>query len=251
MEVILDDDLAEVAGAQVAGSITGSYAEGKKADTGLGRIDAFALGDYVVRNVPVHVLDTDSVSPLFEGLDIVGIIGTRLLAHFLSTIDYRDGVLILQRPTPENLERLESQVAGGAVAIPFWLVETHYVVAWGTVNDLDPALFFVDTGLAGAAFTAPEAVLQEAGIAVDWSQAHESVGGGGVIQEVDVTIDRLALGSGENEVVKHDLLGKAGETPPSVLGDRLGFYLGGLISHQFFREHALTLDFTGMRLVVG
>ena len=40
MEVILDDGLAEEIGAQIAGSLLGSYADQKKAETGLGRIDS-------------------------------------------------------------------------------------------------------------------------------------------------------------------------------------------------------------------
>lgn len=249
MEVILDDELAEEVGAQIAGSFSGSYAGQKKAETGLGRIDSITMGEFVVRNVPIHTLDTDPISPLFDGLEMRGIIGTRLLMHFLTTIDYPNGALILQRTTSANLQSLGSQVtANGVKVIPFWLVETHYIVAWGTVNNLDPMLFFVDTGLAGAGFTAPEPVLQEAGISVDWTEAQDAIGGGGVFQEVDIVIDRLTLGTGENEVVENDVLGKASEQSPSILGDRLGFYIGGLISHQFFRNYALTLDFTGMRL---
>jgi hypothetical protein len=251
MEVILDNDLAEQTGAQMAGSITGSYGGGKKAETGLGRIDSLTMGEFVVRNVPIHTLDTDPISPLFDGLDIHGIIGTRLLMHFLSTIDYPGGALILQRPTPTNLQSLKSQAtASGGKAIPFWLVETHYIVAWGTVNNLDPRLLFVDTGLAGAGFTAPVSVLEEAGVSVDWTEAQYAIGGGGVFQEVDIVIDRLTLGTGENEVVQSHMPGKASEHPPSILGDSLGFHLGGLISHQFFRDHALTFDFTRMRLVM-
>ncbi len=251
MEVILDDDLAEEIGAPIAGSLLGSYADQKKAETGLGRIDSIAMGEFVIRNVPIHILDTDPWSTGFNGLSIKGVISTRLLMHFLTTIDYRNGALILQRTTSTNLQSLESQVsAAGVKAIPFWLIETHYIVAWGTVNELDPMLFFVDTGLEGAGFTAPEPVLQEAGIPMDWAEAQEAIGGGGVFQEVDIVIDRLTLGADENEVIENHVPGKASKNPPSILGDKLGFYIGGLISHQFFRDYALTLDFTGMRLIL-
>lgn len=67
---------------------------------------------------------------------------------------------------------------------------------------------------------------------------------------MDVAIDRLALGSGENEVVKVQMPGTASELAPSVLGDTLSFYLGGLISHQSFQDQALTFDFDGMRLIL-
>ncbi len=251
MEVILDDDLAKEIGAQIAGSFSGSYADQKKAATGLGRIDSIALGEFVVRNVPIHILDTDPFSSGFDGLRIKGVISTRLLMHLISTIDYRNGALILQRMTPANLQRLESQVAAAGVkAIPFWLIETHYIVAWGTVNKLDPMLFFVDTGLEGAGFTAPVPVLQQAGVPVDWAQAKDAIGGGGVLQDVDIVVDRLTLGDAENEVIENHVPGKASKNAPSILGNKLGFYIGGLISHQFFRDYALTLDFTGMRLIL-
>jgi len=50
--------------------------------------------------------------------------------------------------------------------------------------------------------------------------------------------------------VETDLQGVAFEAPSSILGDKLGFHIGGLISHQFFRSHALTLDFERMQLIL-
>ena len=99
--------------------------------------------------------------------EVKGVIGTRLLMHFLITIDYAGGALVLQRPTAENLQALDSELAAaGAKVIPFWLVDTHYIVARATVNDLYPMLFFVDTGLAGKAFTAPKENLRQAGVSI-------------------------------------------------------------------------------------
>jgi hypothetical protein len=251
MEVIVDDDLAQQSGTQIAGSFTGSYAGGRKAETFLGRIDSLALGGLVVRNVPIHVLDTDPFSTLFPGLAIKGVIGTRLLMHFLATVDYPDGALLLETPTGSGLQRLDSLVASGdAKAIPFWLAGTHYILAQGTVNDLEPMLFLVDTGLAGSGFKAPLPVLERAGILVDWTKAQKGVGGGGVVESVPIVVDRLTLGFGENEVVRTQVPGRASETPPSILGDRLGFTVGGLISHAFFRDFAVTFDFARMRLVI-
>jgi predicted aspartyl protease len=250
-DVILDRELADEIGAEMAGEFSGTYAGQKKAATGLGKIDSIRIGGFCVRNVPIHTLEIDSISSLFNGLQIRGIIGTRLLMHFLSTIDYLSAALILQRPTPEFIQNLETQISDKKIrAIPFWLIETHCMVAWGSVNDGKPTLFFVDTGLAGAGFTAPESVLTEAGITVDWTRARDGVGGGGKTKGVDITINRLTLGTGPKEIVENNVPGVAIEKSTPVLGDQFGFYIGGLISHQFFRNHALTLDFTGMRLIV-
>lgn len=251
MEIVLDDDLAAEAGAQIGGTVNGTYAGGKTAATGLGRVESIQIGDFVVRNVPVHILDTDPWSADF-GREIKGVVGTRFLMHFLSTIDYPHQCLILRQLTPANLQDLERQItADGAKEIPFWLIETHYIVAWGTVNDLAPMLFFVDTGLGSRGFTAPESILQAAGITVDWTRTEERAGGGTEpVRSVDFVVRRLTLGTGPDEVVEYEVLGSAIEGSIPTLQGQRGFQISGLISHAFFRHHALTLDFTGMRLVM-
>lgn len=249
-EVILDTELAKEVGAELSGTITGEFA-GPRGKVGLGKIGSMTIGEFVIKNVPIHTVDTDPFSAVFNGLKVKGVIGTRLLMHFLGTIDYVDGALTLRRITPANLQRLEAQVETQRVkVIPFWLIQTHYLVAWGTVNGKGPMLFLVDTGLAGKGFTAPEATLQEAGITVDWTKAQEGIGGFGKVKEVDIVLDQLTLGTGPNEVVEHNVPGVAMEKTLAVLGYRLGFRIGGLISHQFFRNYALTFDFMEMRLLL-
>jgi predicted aspartyl protease len=245
-ELVLDPQLAKESGVKMAATMVGEFAGAKKSALGLGRADSIQLGDFTIRNVPVHTLDLTALSPLFGGLDIKGILGTRLLMHFLSTIDYRAGALILRRTTPENLTKVKAQQAK---QIPFWLVESHYIVAWGTVNGLQPMLFCVDTGLAGSAFIPSDALVQAAGIVVDWSKAEEGVGGGGKIKEVPIMIDQLTFGSGPNEIVEHSLPGRFIERQP-IVGNQFGFTISGLISHQFFRNHTLTFDFESMLLIV-
>ena len=78
------------------------------------------------------------------------LIGTTLLYHFLSTIDYPNGQLILRRNTDESRKRLEAEArASGGIADPFYLAGDHYMLAQGTVNKSSPMLLFVDSGLGG------------------------------------------------------------------------------------------------------
>ena len=56
-------------------------------------------------------------------------------------------------------------------------------------------------------------------------------------------LDEIALGAAR----ERNLKGFFGPFPPS-LEYAMGFRIGGIISHQFFRPYALTFDFTGMRL---
>jgi hypothetical protein len=128
-EIVLDAALAKEVGAEISGTMTGESA-GPKGRIGLGSVDSVRLGEFVVRNVPIHTMDTGPFSIVFDGLDIKGVIGTRLLMHFLGTIDYVNGALALRCTSPANLQKMETQVKTQRVkAIPFWLIQTHYIVA--------------------------------------------------------------------------------------------------------------------------
>lgn len=238
-EIVLDARFAAAAGAEITGSLSGEYGGRRRARTGLGKVDAVRAGELDVRDVPVHTLDLGLIRAHF-GVDLRGILGTRFLMHFLATIDYPGGALTLRRG---------GEPPDGA-RIPFWLAETHLILARGRLNDLPPALFWIDTGVAGGGVLATEARLREAGVEVDWSKRHEGPGGGGLVTETHVVVERLTLGEGEHAITRHDVPGIVQRRAPSILAGRLGFEVGGLISHAFFRPFALTLDFARMELVV-
>ena len=237
-ETVLDEAFAAAAGAKMVAAMKGEYAGRRRARTGLGVVGSVEAADLRVAHVPIHTLDLGEFRGFF-GLDIKGIVGTRFLMHFLATIDYPAAALVLRRDLPATRP---------ARGIPFWLVETHLILARGRLNDLPPSFFWVDTGLAGSGFLASEAKLHAAGVRVDWSAAGLGPGGGGLVREVDVVIDALTLGEGNAAIRRDGLRGTVLEKAPSILGDRLGFEVGGLISHAFFRRHALTIDFANMTL---
>lgn len=250
-EIVLDRAYAADVGAEMAGSITGEYAGGKRAKTGLGRVATVRAGEMRVAAVPIHTLDLKAL-PAYFGIDVKGVLGTRFLMHFLPTIDYRGGALVLRRDRSERRPETGGDLAlGGATAIPFWLVDIHLILARGTLNGLPPTLFLVDTGLAGKGFLASEPTLRRAGVEIDWSLAYEGPGGGGPVRVTDVEIDTLTLGEGDRAITHRDVPPIVQEKAPSSLGIRYGFEIGGLISHAFFREHVLTFDFANMRLIVG
>jgi predicted aspartyl protease len=210
---------------------------------GHARVDTLVLGDLIVRNVPVGLLDVRQFSDtVFGGMQIDGTIGTVFLYHFLSTLDYPNAELILRPRTDGALEAFEEQArAQQAIVTPFWMAGDHFLLAKGTVNRSDPLLFLVDTGLAERAFMAKEDVVREFGIELDESLARPGYTISGVVEEIPFTVAELTLG----EAVEHDLDGVTGTFQ---VEDMFGFHIDGLISHQFFLNYALTLDFTGMRL---
>ncbi|MFB0543871.1 MAG: aspartyl protease family protein [Candidatus Bathyarchaeia archaeon] len=239
--VIIDTEFAKEIGAVQFGSEMGTFAGGKKAGYQHGRVDSLTLGDFTIKNIPTSIMDIRRFSPIFGGRRVDGVIGTVLLYHFFPTLDYPEGRLILRRRTEQNLRQVEEEaVEHGSIVVPFWMAGDHYMVAWGTVNNSEPMLFFVDTGLAGGGFICPESTLQKAGIKLQEDQAREGLGGGGRVRSIPFVVDELTLGDAKEHNIRGVYMG----------GDREyvhGFHIGGTISHTFFRNYAFTLDFTKMR----
>jgi predicted aspartyl protease len=243
-ELILDPEFAAEAGASSFGSMQGVFAGGLRAGVQQGAIDTLTLGETVLHNIPVAMLGTRRLSPMLGNLRIDGIIGTVLFYHFLTTMDYPEGELILRRRTKENLEPFEKEAERNEqILIPFWMAGDHFMAAWGTINSSQPLLFLVDTGMAGGGFGCPVSTLEAANIQLEEDQATEGEGGGGKIKAIPFLVDELSLG----EAKEHNIPGIFGAMPPD-LESMHGFHLGGIISHEFFKYYALTFDFTSMRL---
>ena len=225
-EVVLDKNFAATLRLQSTKGGQGTLAEGKKATIEYSRITSLQLGDFVVKNLPVNLLPL----PELGAYKLSGILGTELLYHFLPTLDYPGGQLILRKKSGADFRPSQR-----AITVPFWLAGDHFMVAWGQVNQ-SPQLLFVDSGFAGGGFLCPPSTLQEAGIALAGKEG----------QPVSpFVVENLALGDARGQKID----GLTGVFPPS-LENQLGFRIGGLISHQFFVPYAVTFDFEKMRLIL-
>ncbi len=243
-ELYLNPKFAKTIGAKRFGKTTGTFAGGMEASVGHARIDSIKLGEFEVRNVPVHLLDLALPGIAQDGQDPVGIIGTVLFYHFVTTLDYPNGQLVLQRKSDKATARLDKVAeSDGTHVMPFWMGRKHFMVTWGQVNGSEPLLVFVDTGLAGGGFTCPDSTIKAAGIDLSGLPTFEGMGGGGPVKVTPFTIDKLALGSAQRSGISAFF----GPFPPMTEYD-MGFRVGGIISHTFFRPYALTFDFDKMRL---
>jgi hypothetical protein len=254
-EVVLEKDFAKQIGVQSVAVTTGTFASGQHAEVTHYRA-SFTLGDFVINDVPVIMLPL----PQVDGRKIYGILGTELLYHFLATLDYPGGQLILRRRSSDSLKQFEKQAESQRqFVVPFWMAGDHFMVAWGQVNQAPPALLFVDTGFSKGGFLCPESTLKEAGITPvpdqpaagkEAASAGSVAPGNGALPaqppEIPFVLNQLSLGEARGEKIK----GLTGIFPPS-LEYAFGFRIAGLISHQFFRPYAVTFDFTGMRLFLG
>jgi predicted aspartyl protease len=243
-ELLLDTDFAKELGVKSAGSFQGTFSGGQKAEVLNGKVDSVTLGDWTLYNVPVGMLPLRQLSADFHVKHLDGCIGTNVLYHFLATIDYPNGKLILRRKTAKNLKQFEKSSAGNSFSVPIWMAGDHYMVGWGQINNTAPSLLFVDTGLAGAGTKLAESMIKAAGIKLDEDSATEGAGGGGKLRIVPYVVQLVSFGDIREENVAGLYDG------PLPWEHSFGFYLPGMVGHDFFKPFAVTFDFDNMRVLL-
>jgi len=240
-EVTLDTEFAKELGVPQFGSVQGTFSGGQHAEVQLGRIESLTLGDWTVKNVPAAMLPLRQLSEGFGVKQIDGVIGTTLFYHFLTTMDYPRGELVLRRKDAKSLEEFKKS-PGKRVIVPMWMASDHFMVGWGRVETLPPSLLFVDTGLMGAGVKLAESVIKQAGIKLDESKASEGAGGGGTLKVVPYTVGHVSFGDIKEDNVQGLYDG------PFPWENTFGFYLAGMVGHEFFKPYAVTFDFQNMQI---
>jgi hypothetical protein len=134
--------------------------------------------------------------------------------------------------------------SGKRVVVPIWMASDHFMVGWGRVETLPPALLFVDTGLADAGVKLAESVIKEAGIKLDESKASAGAGGGGALKVVPYTVHQLSFGDIKEDNVPGLYDG------PFPWENMFGFHLAGMVGHDFFKPYAVTFDFQNMQILL-
>lgn len=242
-EVALDSDFGKELGVPQFGAVQGTFSGGQQTAVQQGRINSLTLGGWTVQNLPVVMLPLRQLSEGLGAKRIDGIIGTTLFYHFLATLDFRRGELVLRRKDTSSLRQFAA-ASGKSVAVPFWIASDHFMVGWGRVETLPPTLLFVDTGLAGAGVKLAESVIKQAGIKLEENKASTGAGGGGTLTIVPYVVNRLSFGRVQEANVPGLYDG------PFPWENLFGFHLAGMVGHDFFRPYAVTLDFENMQIVL-
>jgi tetratricopeptide (TPR) repeat protein len=240
-EVALDTEFARELGVPQFGAVQGTFSGGQHAEVQQGRIESLTVGDWTVRNLPAAMLPLRQLSESLGAKRIDGIIGTTLFYHFLATIDYPKGELVLRRKDAASLEQFLAS-AGKSIAVPFWIASDHFMVGWGRVETLPPTLLFVDTGLASAGVKLADSVIKQAGIKLEEDKASSGAGGGGTLRIVPYVVHRLSFGQLQEDNVPGLYDG------PFPWENLFGFHLAGMVGHDFFKPHAVTFDFQNMKV---
>lgn len=238
--IIVSPQLAQELGMPVTAAGQGTFAGGRRANVSRTIVPSLRIGSVEVSNVPAGVLETRGLMQR-AGVQVDGIIGTGFLMHFLSTIDYCRGELVLA-PRSESARFQKQAQSTGSNIVRMWFVGDHFMFSRGRLNQGTDGLFLIDTGLAGGGITASKEALDDAGVAVDMNDVHTGIGGGGPVQVVPFRAN-ATLG----KLTRADIPGvySPGGGPTAMFP----FKVKGIMSHQFFRQSRLTFDFDAMQLV--
>lgn len=233
-------DAAAEAGLVAVSQETFEY-QGRTTTQYHGVLDSLRLGGIELRNLPVSWSDAPADAEEGDGL-----IGTWILYHFLTTVDYAGRSLILRRRTPETARKARADAErAGAEPLPLWLASEHLLFSRGSVADSGPrvvALNIGGTGEMAAGMT--EETANRLRVRIDHDRPVEAYAGGQPIVSHPCYPKEIRLGN----AVARDVYSYASNR--TSLG-REGFDLLAHFSHSFYKPFNVTLDFTDMTVHIA
>jgi gag-polyprotein putative aspartyl protease/Tetratricopeptide repeat/Aspartyl protease len=229
-KLVVGSGLATQARVPKFGTSGGLCGGGLSTSMALGRIDRVGLGDVSVQNVPAAISEQPGMR-LPDGRTTAGVLGTAVLRHFPTTIDYARGALLLGATAARE-------------SVPFWMAGDHFMVSQGTINEHGPLQFLIDTGGPVGFSASPQTVL-DAGIHLDPDLGHPATGCGGTVTVIPFTADSVGLGGLSRQRVP----GESGFFTQEMANAH-GFRVGGVVGSGFLRGYAVSFDFATMRLSV-
>jgi len=217
--------------------------EGKAVTYYSGVLDSLELGGIELRNIPVSWSDTEDDSGEGDGL-----IGTWILYHFLTTLDYAGRSLILRRRTPETARKARAAAKrSGTEPLPLWLAREHLLFSRGSIagktgsGEGMVALNIGGKGEMVAGMT--EETARRLRIRTDLNRPVETSAGGSFVTVYPCYPREVRLG----DAVANDVYCYAAKSGPA----REEFDLLAHFSHSFFKPYNVTLDFTDMNVYVA
>ena len=242
-ELVLDEQFAVGAGIRLGGREARRFAGGRDAAVWYGHANELALGGLALLDLPIQALPLGPIfGPFFPSLPIHGILGTAVLSRFVATLDYGRRVLRLTPLGNRAPNATDDRPITTSHGTRFWIAGSHYPVACGALPGSPHCLFFLDTGMTGAAFALPRSTADAACLMYSSRDMETGHGGGGEVHGKSTTLSGLALG----ETQRSNLHGMVLDAFP--LEVQFGFRIGGLLAQDFFTDCVLTLDFGSMRL---
>lgn len=257
-DTLLDTRLAVDARIRLGGKEHRNFAGGMPAEVTYGHVEELLLESTRIRDIPVQVIDIPhSLADWFPDLPIHGILGTGLFTKFITTLDYQNEYLRLERhdtpaePVQEYItsdqpvsDRIVSGNPCSDKGAPMWLAENQLLLTRAELPALKQGIWFLDSGMTGGAFAVPGTSVETLGLTVDQSDMLVGTGGGGTLHGHKLRVDWLRL----DRRCRHNPDGVMLDSFP--LEYSYGFAIQGLIGHDLLRDAVVELDFPTMRLLL-
>lgn len=215
--------------------------EGKIVRSYSGVLDSFKIGGIELRNIPVGWSDAEDDPEAGDGL-----IGTWILYHFLTTIDYAGRSLILRRRTPETAGKARAAAKrSGAGPLPLWLAYEHLLFSRGSVAGSGKRVVALNIGgTSEMVASMTEETARQLRIRTDYDRPIETSAGGQFLTAYPCYPKEIRLG----DAAAMDSYCYADKRSGPF---REGFDILANFSHSFFKPYNLTLDFTDMNVYIA
>lgn len=206
-------------------------------------IPRLELGGVVIQDLPAGEVSlrqwSQQINPRAE--PIAGVIGLALLRRFTPTLDYNKAALELRKPGT-------AYPAGpGAKRIPFEIWGESDLTVYASINSGRRMATILATGLAGCGVAAPVNVLGEVGVKPG-KMSKVLHGAASVLQGqpwASVTVPSVTVGP----LIQTKVKGWAGALDDAEMW-RCGVRRDAMLSHDFFKDQRVTIDWEKRELVV-
>ena len=252
---ILDETMASYLGIKNISRIKGTYAGGVSVETGYGRLDSLEMNGVTLKYVPVMIAPIKQFSAVYnDEIEINGIITTGILKQFLATMDYPRSQLILRPRNKQGKTILKQYLAQHNMIdeIPFSLAASHFMMTKGSINGKESLNFFMDSGLASEKTSMILLEQTMTFVGIPKPKAEKKPGdigglGGNDFEVGEFTVDVFKLGKLPSE---KNIWAEYGTLESSFNYDEgIGFFIDGLISHNFLKKYSWTIDFDSMKMI--
>ena len=197
-----------------------------------------SIGNIELKNVPVIIhssgLPAQQLSKMF-GVELGPVIGTNVLQQFLTTVDPLNGRLILSpRGNDEERSRHFALLGAQGTAVPFYMLNSHFLLAKGNVDGRKKPLF-IDSGLVVIDGDGKQAsFLASSGRLASWNASRD-------------TEDGFPVVSGSAGIEGLELPNRIAYPVPVQMwqqfGDWNGLDVEALLSWGYLKDYIWTLDF--------
>lgn len=242
-DLILDQSFARMADVKMLPLKSIVFWDGSRVAVQNALVQRLELGGLRIEDLPAGVTGLRKwmlqVNPQSE--PVAGVIGLGLLRNFTPTLDYLEQALVLRRPG-------RPYPAGpNALRVPFEIWGEAELTVYGSINGGRRMAMVVQSGLGGCGVAAPTDVFAEVGVKPG-RMARALKGAGSVLQGSPwsaVSVPDVVVGP----LVRDKVQGWSGALGAGELW-RHGVRRDAILSHDFFRDQRVTIDWEKRELVV-